>query len=96
MNPGSLGLEIAVYVPIWRLVNLAATRYESTAAMLTAVAGSAVVIAAVHEQDVTAGRYPALVMEQAAPDLLGGCRGGRLVSAGEATTWASRSARTRS
>ena len=71
VNPGSLGLEIAVYVPIWRLIDLAAARHESIAATLTAIAGSAVVTTAVHEQEVTAGRYPALILEHSAPDLLG-------------------------
>src|SRR6266702_4464427 len=70
VNPGSLGLEVAVYVPIWGLINLAAARHESIAATLTAIAGSAVVTAAVHEQEVTAGRYPTLVLEHSVPDLL--------------------------
>jgi hypothetical protein len=70
-NPGSPGLEIAVYVPIWRLIDLAAARREPAAATLTAIAGSAVVTAAMHEQEVPAGRYPVLVVEHSAPDLLG-------------------------
>ena len=76
VNPGSFGLELAVYVPIWRLINLAAARHESIAATLTAIAGSAVVSASVHEQEVTAGRYPTLVLEHSAPDLLADLPGG--------------------
>ena len=76
VNPGSFGLELAVYVPIWRLINLAAARHESIAATLTAIAGSAVVTASVHEQEVTAGRYPTLVLEHSAPDLLADLPGG--------------------
>ena len=72
VNPGSLGLEIAVYVPIWRLITLAAARHESIAATLTAIAGSAVVTAAAHDKEVTAGRYPTLVLEHSVPDLLAG------------------------
>lgn len=71
VNPGLPGLEIAVYVPIWRLIDLAAARHEPIAATLTAIAGSAVVTAAVHGQEVTAGRYPALVVEHSVPDLIG-------------------------
>ena len=58
VNACSLGLEVAVYVPIWRLINLAAARHESVAATLAAIAGSAVVTAAAHEQEITAGSYP--------------------------------------
>ena len=76
VNPGSLGLEVAVYVPIWGLINLAAARHESIAATLTAIAGSAVVTASVHEQEVTAGRYPTLVLEHSVPDLLADLPGG--------------------
>jgi hypothetical protein len=63
-------------VPIWGLVNLAAARHEPVAVTLTAMAGSAVVTAAAHEQEVTAGRYPTLVREHTAPDLLADLPGG--------------------
>jgi hypothetical protein len=76
VNPGSLGLELAVYVPIWGLINLAAARHEPVAVTLAAMAGSAVVTAAAHEQEVTAGRYPTLVREHSAPDLLADLPGG--------------------
>ena len=46
VNARLLGLEIAVYVPIWRLIDLAAARHEPISATLTAIAGSAVATAA--------------------------------------------------
>jgi Flp pilus assembly protein TadD len=70
VNTGSLGLEIAVHIPIWRLNGLAAARHEPIATTLTAIAGSAVVTAAGHEQQVTAGRYSSLVLDHSVPDLL--------------------------
>lgn len=76
VNTGSLGLEVAVYVPIWRLIKLSAARHEPVAATLAAVAGSAVVTAAAHERAVNAGRYPALVSERSVPDLLADLPGG--------------------
>lgn len=70
VNTGSLGLEIAVHIPIWRLNGLAAARHEPIATTLTAIAGSAVVTAARHKQEVIAGRYPSLVVDHSVPDLL--------------------------
>jgi hypothetical protein len=91
VNPGSHGLEIAVYVPIWRLIDLAAARHEPIATTLTAIAGSAVVTAAVHEEEVTAGRYPALVVEHSVPDLIGdlltGAALGPTVIAADPPSW---------
>ena len=83
VNPGSLGLELAVYVPIWRLISLAAARHESIAATLTVIAGSAVVTASAHEQEVTAGRYPTLVLEHSVPDLLADLPGGAALGQAE-------------
>jgi hypothetical protein len=70
VNVGSLGLEIAVYVPCWRLAELAKGRNVTIAAVIGQLAGSAVVTAAEHEEDVVAGRYPDLAVARAAPDLL--------------------------
>jgi hypothetical protein len=82
VNTGSLGLEIAAYVPIWRLIDLAAARHEPISATLTAIAGSAVATAAEYEQELTAGRYPALVLEHRAPDLLGNMSAGAALGQG--------------
>ena len=63
-------------MPIWGLINLAAARDEAIAATLAAIAGSAVVTASVHEQEVTAGGYPTLVREHSVRDLLADLPGG--------------------
>lgn len=76
VNGRSPDLEIAVYVPVWRLAELAASRYGTVAATLGAMAGSAVVIAAAHAESVLAGRHPDLVVSGAAPDLLADPAGG--------------------
>src|SRR5258706_5895417 len=70
VNAGSLGLEIAVYLPCWRLAELATARHATIAAVIGELAGSAVVTAAGHAEDVVAGRYPDLAVARAAPDLL--------------------------
>jgi len=90
VNVGPPGLELVVYAPVWSLVELATEREVSMADVLGSLAGSAVVTAAAHEKPITAGRYPALVTQQAIPDLLSDVGAGaalgpvdvRLVSAG--------------
>lgn len=63
-------LEIAIYVPSWSLLELA-TRWDYTfAAVLTRVAGSAVVTAAMHPEPVLSGDYPGLTTAGVVPDLL--------------------------
>jgi hypothetical protein len=70
-NAGASGLdELVVYTPVWSLVELATERDVTLAVVLGSMAGSAVVTAAAHERSVTAGRYPDLVIEHGAPDLL--------------------------
>jgi len=70
-NASASGLdELVVYTPVWSLVELATEREVTLAVVLGSMAGSAVVTAAAHEQSVTAGRYPDLVIEHEAPDLL--------------------------
>ena len=70
VNAGSLGLEIAVYLPCWRLAELATARHSTIAAVIGELAGSAIVTAAEHAEDVVAGRYPDLAVARTAPDLL--------------------------
>ena len=55
---------------MWSLVEQATERDVTLAAVLGSMAGSVVVTAAAHEQSVTVGRYPELVIEHEAPDLL--------------------------
>jgi hypothetical protein len=70
-NAAASGLEeLVVYTPVWSLVELATEREVTLAAVLGSMAGSAVATAAAHEQSVTAGRYPELVVEHEAADLL--------------------------
>jgi hypothetical protein len=70
-NAAAFGLdELVVYVPVWSLVELATERDVTLAEVLGSMAGSAVVTAAVHEQSVTEGRYPDLVVAHESPDLL--------------------------
>lgn len=70
VNVGSLGLEIAVYLPCWRLAELAAAKNQTIADVIGALTGSAVVTAAEHAEDVLGGRYTNLVAAGRAPDLL--------------------------
>jgi hypothetical protein len=90
-NTAASGLdELVVYIPVWSLVELATERDVTLAAVLGSMAGSAVATAASHEQSVTAGRYPDLVIKHEAPDLLSDLAAGaalgpvdvRVVSAG--------------
>ncbi len=50
-----------VYAPAWKLAELATERGGTATAVLSSMAGSAVVTAAAHEHAVAAGRYPELV-----------------------------------
>lgn len=59
-------LELAVYLPFWS----PAEQGTTFAAVLSAVAGAAVATAAAQHSAVTSGRYPQLVRQGAAPDLL--------------------------
>jgi len=70
VNVGAPGLEIAVYLPCWRLAELATARHSTIAAVIGELVGSAVVTAAEHAEYVVAGRYPDLAVARAAPDLL--------------------------
>lgn len=70
VNAGAPGLELAVYVPVWSLVESASEREVTVAAVLGSMAGSAVTTAAAHEQFVTAQYHPDLAAQRAVPDLL--------------------------
>ena len=48
-NGGSADLEIVVYLPTWSLVDMATARNNTLAAVMGAMAGSAVVTASHHE-----------------------------------------------
>ena len=61
-------LELVVYVPIWSLTG--ADPRATVAGALGAVAGSAVVVAAAHEEVVVSGAYPLGVREGRLPPLL--------------------------
>jgi hypothetical protein len=69
-NGGSADLEIVVYLPTWSLTGLAVERDSTLAAVLGAVAGSAVVIASHHEDTVNSSRYPDLAARGVVPGLL--------------------------
>jgi hypothetical protein len=76
VNVGSLGLEIAIYLPCWRLAELAAAGHQTIADVISALTGSAVLTAAEHAEDVLAGWYTNLVAAGQAPDLLANPAGG--------------------
>src|SRR5512133_3689743 len=57
-NGGAADLEIVIYLPTWSLARMATARHSTLAAIMGAMAGSAVVIASHHEDTVNAGRYP--------------------------------------
>lgn len=70
VNAGPPGLELVVYVPVWSVAERA-TEQETTAPLvLSAVAGSAVLVAAAREQVVSEGGYPRLVRQGSVPALL--------------------------
>lgn len=70
VNVGAPGLELAVYVPVWSLVESASEREVTVAAVLGSMAGSAITTAAAHEQFVTARYHPDLAAQRVVPDLL--------------------------
>lgn len=93
-NGGRADLEIVVYLPTWSLVRLAAERDSSVATVMGAMAGSALVTAAQHEETVNDGRYPDLAARGAVPDLLadpgaGGALGAADIDAVSAATFVS-------
>lgn len=84
-NGRSADLEIAVYLPTWSLLRLAAERDGTLAAVMGAMAGSAVVTAADHDETVYAGRYPELAARHAVPDLLADPAAGGALGAADIT-----------
>ena len=68
VNADASGVELVVYLPVWSVVGLAAGQGGTVAAVLAAMAGSAVVTAAAHEQSFVSGR--GADMRLAASDLL--------------------------
>lgn len=75
VNAGPPGLEVVVYIPVWELV-AAARRDERVADVVGELGGSAVVVAAAHEEAVVSGRYPALARLGSVPILLDQRRAG--------------------
>jgi len=69
VNADPPGLEVVVYIPVWALT-VAAGREERVADVVGELGGSAVVVAAAHEDAVLSGRYPALASEGSVPRLL--------------------------
>ncbi len=82
-NGGSADLEIVVYLPTWSLVRLAAERDSTLAAVLGAIAGSAVVTASHHEETVNSSRYPAA--RHVVPDLVSDLAAGSALGAAKIT-----------
>ncbi len=64
-------LELAVYLPCWTLAELAAGQGRTMAAVLSAVAGAAVMTGAAHRDVVLSDRYPDLGRQGKVPDLVG-------------------------
>lgn len=60
-NADPPGLEVVVYVPLWRVQEAASEGDATVAEVLGGLAGSAVVVAARHEEAVVGGRCPTLV-----------------------------------
>jgi hypothetical protein len=56
VNADLSGFELVVYAPVWSVVESAAEQGITVAAVLAAMASSAVVAATAHEQSVTSGR----------------------------------------
>jgi hypothetical protein len=68
VNADPSGFELVVYLPVWTVVEKAVKQGGTVSAVLTAMAGSAVVIAAAQEQSATpAGRAR---RQSSSPDLL--------------------------
>jgi hypothetical protein len=84
-NGASADLEIVVYLPTWSLVRLAAERDSTLAALLGAMAGSAVVTASRHEETVNSRRYPELAARDVVPDLVSDLAAGSALGAAKIT-----------
>jgi hypothetical protein len=76
VNAASPGLELVVYAPLWSVLKRAATDATTAAAVLEAMAGSAVAVAAANEDAVRAERYPLLLRAGSVPALLSEPPGG--------------------
>jgi len=74
-------VEIAVYVPVWSLAEMAGRRETTMAAVLAGLGGRAVTTAAGCEDAVTSGRYAELAAHGEVPDLLSGNPGPALEKA---------------
>jgi hypothetical protein len=84
-NGGSADLEIVIYLPTWSLVRMATARHSTLAAVMGAMAGSAIVTASHHEDTVNAGRYPDLAARGEVPDLLSDPEAGTALGAADIT-----------
>ena len=82
---GSADLEIVIYLPTWSLVRMATARHSTLAAVMGAMAGSAIVTASHHENTVNAGRYPDLAARGEVPDLLSDPAAGTALGAADIT-----------
>jgi tetratricopeptide (TPR) repeat protein len=76
VNAASPGLELVVYAPLWSVLKRAATDATTAAAVLEAMAGSAVAVAAANQDAVRAERYPLLLRAGSVPALLSEPPGG--------------------
>ena len=65
-------LDLVVYVPLSSLADIARRKHTTMAAVLAGLGGSAVTIAAAHEDAVMSGRYAELAAHGKVPDLLSG------------------------
>jgi hypothetical protein len=68
-NSGSADLEIVIYLPTWSLVRMATARHSTLAAVVGAMAGSAIVTASHDGDSLNAGRYPDPAARGEVPDL---------------------------
>jgi len=84
-NGGSADLEIVIYLPTWSLVRMATARHSTLAAVMGAMAGSAIVTASHHEDTVNACRYPDLAARGEVPDLLSDPEAGTALGAADIT-----------
>ena len=82
-NGDAADLEIVIYLPTWSLVAQAAARDSTFGAVMGAMAGSAIVTAARHEEAVNAGRYPSLAARGGVPDLLSDLEAGNALGPAE-------------
>ncbi|HEX3310629.1 MAG TPA: hypothetical protein VHS32_30630, partial [Streptosporangiaceae bacterium] len=84
-NGAAADLEIVVYLPTWSLVRMATARHSTLAAVMGAMAGSAILIASHYEDTVNAGRYPDLAARGEVPDLLSDPEAGSALGAADIT-----------